>query len=145
MITITIIIFLIFKWWWFSYGNERSDTFKFSAQLKWKQVKSIYHSNPNRWRFEKIIKPDYFTITTSTKYLLYDTGIGKIVRIRLSFIDYIKFLIAKTCSYGKDTEGLELILESVKKDIEHLSEMANEEIKSANKQIETIQTKIKKG
>lgn len=160
MITLTLIalFILIRKHRRFNYSDMQSISFGPAAKLKWHQIKTIYHSNPRRWRFEKIIEQGYSTIDTSYKALLFNAGdawqkndwddgyknAGKIVRIQLSFIDYLKFLIAKKFGYT-DTRGLEMILKATQSDIDIIAREANIQIREANDQMEEIKERIQKG
>lgn len=150
--------FLVHKYRRFNYGDMQSITFGTTAKLKWHQVKTIYNSNPSRWRFEKIVEQGYSTIETSYKALLFNSGnawqkeyfgegyqnADKIVRIQLSFIDYIKFLIAKKFKHA-DTRGIEMVLRATQADIDALAKAANIQIKEANDQMQEIKDRIQKG
>lgn len=158
MLLLTGLGFLIYKYGRFNYSDMESITFGTTAKLKWHQVKTIYNSNPRRWRFEKIVEQGYSTIETSYKALLFNAGdawekewIGegyhhadKIVRIQLSFIDYIKFLVTKKFKPA-NTKGIEMILKATQADIDALAKIANIQIKEANDEMQEIKERIQKG
>lgn len=151
MITLLILLMIFHsKYWTFNYSDINSVSYGSVAKLKWNQVKAIYNSNPKRWRFSPIIEQGYNFIETPYKALLFNAGNAwgednrQIVRIQLSFFDYLKFLYAKRHKIGKYSKGIEMILKATQKDINDLSKMANEEIRTANYQIEKIEKSLQK-
>lgn len=127
------------------YGN--------TVKLKFSMVQNLYRVNPKKWRYEKIF------YNSDSKLLLYNSesdnwptkrsffgdysyeNRNKIIRIRLSFIDYLKFLWCIKHS-SNDSEGLELITSSVQKDINILKKEADKQIKQANEIMNTIKENL---
>lgn len=154
MITLGLLIFLIIsyiEYRIFNYGDINSISYGSVAKLKWNQVKAIYNSNPKRWRFSPIVEQGYNFIETHYKALLFNAGNAwgennrQIVRIQLSFFDYLKFLHAKKHKINGYSKGIEMILQATQKDINDLTKMANKEIQNAKYQIEEIKENFQKG
>ena len=144
---------LIVDWRSFNYSNLNSRSYGHVTRLTWKQVKNFYSINPTRWKFENILREDYQVVTTTIRFLLYNTGDRwhksidglydesfKIVRIQLSLIDYIKFRI--NIIHPKDDEGLTIILNTVNSDIEVVRAEAQRQIEEATKSMKEIKDRV---
>lgn len=119
------------------------------TKLKWKTIKDLYYINKSRWRYEEIVNQNSER-RSNVFCLLYNTGDDwtkdtikhhkvypyknkkKIIRIQLSFIDYIKFCLARKFVREKDL-GTELILKSAQADIAKVKEEALAKIEEGQK------------
>lgn len=132
----------------FNNGNNKSLSFGETTTIDWKTLKDIYRVKPNRWRYESVIRPNCCYQMSEDKVLLYDAGENwddrlKIVRVQLSFIDWVKFNWHKR--KPRQTKGIELILDTAQDDIFELKSLARKEIDQANEQMQEIQKKISEG
>ena len=157
VLIITAVIFignLLSSWYSFNFHNLNSKSYGHITTLTWKQVKDFYAVNPKRWRFEPIVIEECETLTTNNKFLLYNTGTrwskliynsiyeeaSKIIRVQLSFIDYLKFM--HYSDYPKDNEGLSMVLDTVSKDIDVIKAEAQNQIKEAAKNMKEIRERM---
>ena len=145
---------LISSWRSFNYSNLNSISYGHTTRLTWQQVKDFYSLNPKRWKFEPIILEGWNSTTTTTKFLLYNTGDKwskyafqevydeplKIVRVQLSLLDYIKFRI--NMNHPKNDEGLAIILDTVSSDIELVRAEAQRQIEEATKSMKEIKDRV---
>lgn len=158
-IVLTGLGFLTFKYCCFNYGSHRSVSYGKSAKLKWNDVKNFYCLNPLRWRYESIVENDCSVLKTNYKVLLYNptdywsasawnnlySERDQLVRIRLSPIDYLKFIWCSKFKNPESIEGIEAVLDCAQKDIDRLKRISNKEIDEANKRMEDIEEKLKEG
>ena len=130
------------------------------ARLKQKTIKTIYKLSKWRWRYEEVTSPGG---SRYSRYecLLYNTGDewikdttnkctvypyrnkDEIIRVQLSFFDYLKFLWAKKFYKEKDV-GAELILTTAQRDVERLQEAALREIQEGQKLMQEVIAKQQK-
>lgn len=129
------------------------------AKLRWKTIKSLYKINKQRWRYEPVVSKDG-KYRSEGLCLLYNSGdewihseskkkkilpyLNKvdIVRVQLSFLDYIKFLWASTFAREMDI-GTEMILTSAQEDIDKITELAMTRIEESQKIIDDVINKQK--
>lgn len=119
------------------------------TKLKWKTIKDIYRISKWRWRYEEVVSSDGWKHSI-TPCLLYNAGDGwsknktiphtvypyynkdKIIRIQLSFKDYIKFLWAKKFAKEKDL-GAEILFATAQADIDKVRDKARAEIEEGQR------------
>lgn len=157
---LTFIVFPLFVtslvlWLRFNYGHLRSKSHGTAVRLTWKNLVSFYHSNPRRWRYEKIVQQDWTSLQTTLKFLLFNSGdewrtvpcwdfyanANKIVRVQLSYFNFLRFHFNRLFIHKK-TDGLELILSAVQRDIKDLQAIANKQINQANDEMEEIKQRL---
>lgn len=146
-----------------AFNNEYADSGSLSygqtAKLDWSTIRKIYFVNKKRWRYEKVSSSNCRS-RSDYPCLLYNTGDvwakayddlwgnpyyknrNKIVRVQLSFPDYVKFMWAKKFAKTKDI-GSEMILASAQEDIEALRNKALNQIQEAQKQMAQVVSKEK--
>lgn len=152
------LIILFIKWLCFNYNHLKSISYSGeTAKLKYRTLCNFYHSNPKRWRYEQIVRTHFMHTKNYVKILLFNSGDNwktddfydtycdknRIIRVQLSFIDYIRFLWDKTFTKNIPTKGMNMILEAVQEDIKVLSDIAQDNIEKAEKDMKDIELRLK--
>lgn len=125
----------------YRYGVKESEAYASVAHMKWDTLKKLYRVNPDRWEYRKI-RPTGMYRKSFNKVLLYKVGEYDAVRVHLSYFGYVAFRFAKMFGQKRD-KGLEIILDSIQEDIDKLRATAQEQISSANEQMEDIKLRLK--
>lgn len=129
---------------------DKSPSFGHVVKLTWKQIRDFYRINPERWRYETVLRYDSYT-QTEFRVLLYNTAdnwnspmIGRrclcqkadnIIRIKMSPITALIFNYKRIFNKRQGNISTEILLKSVQKDIKKMSAISQAEIEEANEQI----------
>lgn len=153
-----ILLYHYFDWRIFNYSNLNSATHRGGvSRLTWNTLANFYVTNPKRFRYETICLEDYNLLKTSTCYLIFNSGSSwtkthwyneyydnsdKIVRIQLSFLDFLKFKWKRKHLSANSGGGTETIINAVNRDIKAKREIAKKQMEQATKEIKEIAERL---
>lgn len=142
----------------YRYSLTNNQSYEYATTMNGKQFKNIYMLDPSKWRYSKVMDPNYTLLATDGKFLLYNaTGDwslrrdilipepyqfqnkNEIVRVHLGFFAWLYYIrFKKLFDKTEMNKGMEIILKSAQNDIDKLKAQAQQEIYDANKMMKFI-------
>lgn len=116
----------------------KSDSYKYTIKLNWKQLKDFYNINHDRWSYKQVVAPGYRSLKTKTKAILFQTDDG-LVRIHLGPLTWLRFKFSRIFNkFPKGDIGMEIFLDTVQEDIDKIRHISEQEIEEANERMKAV-------